>query len=323
MLKPKLIFRSQDNTGFGQGWIMPIVQDHFDLTEYDPAATYSTQDAVLTVYQTEFEPDPWWKPLEESGHKIILDHLWDSDVDTPSLVVNNRLVLRNPNWLWYRECLHYTSGGYNLYQPQKDVQYSFLMLMNKQREHRDRMLVELDPLLHKSLYSYVDRGIRIPGDQDGLGPDQMYWLYYMNPDWYNSTAFSVVVESWMRTMPWVRNPEVPNYRTEVSEKIFKPLAYFHPFVCVGSEGTCRYLQREGFETFDNLWSESYDTVLDDSERFTAAIETIYTADRDYASGNFDSLTWDKMRHNNARFFQRDLVVERFTSEIIQDIFNFI
>ena len=270
MSKPKLVFKTSDYVNFNHGSVRPVATQYFDLEEYNPNERYSPHEyTVLTAYQTTFDSNPWWKSLQESGLKVIVDHLFDSDVDTTHrLLSDNMLELRSGNWMWYRTALLQAQAGYSTYKPEKNVTHTFLMLMNKIRDHRDWAQRDLAPLLPNARWSYVDRGIDLGDDRERSTP--VFWEYYMHPDWYNSTAFSVVVESWQRTMPWVRNPEVPNYRTEVSEKIFKPLAYFHPFVCIGSEGTCRYLQRAGFETFGNLWDESYDNILDDLERYQAA-----------------------------------------------------
>jgi hypothetical protein len=226
--------------------------------------------------------------------------------------------------MWYREALNYTWVGYNRYVPQRTIDRSFLLLMNKQREHRDRILVDLEPLLNDALYSYVDRGISIKdSDVRDSSLDNIYWLWYFNPSWYDRTAFSVVAESWMRSDAWFRNPEFPNYRTEVSEKIYKPLAYQHPLIVYGSEGTLRYLHGNGFETFSNLWDESYDLVENDLARFASASRTVRSGANEYGRGQYDQLTQAKIAHNAARFWDLDLVTERFHAEISRDIMEYI
>jgi hypothetical protein len=143
----------------------------------------------------------------------------------------------------------------------------------------------------------------------------------MSPNWYDTAAFSVVVESWMRTDQWMHDSN--NYRTEVSEKIFKPLAFYHPFVCYGSEGTCRYLQREGFETFSNLWSEEYDTILNDNERFEAVTPVVFDAVKNYSTARYDALTEQKLQHNKQHYFDTALIHRRFQTEIIDVIQEFV
>ena len=324
MKKIKLLFKQEDYVNFTQTAVADLVQQHFDLVEYQPGNNYSSVDTViLTVFWVaQRSESAWWYPFQQAGFRIVVDHLYDSDVDTVSrLTAPNMLELRCGNWLWYNSALASSQFGYNQYRPQRDVKYSFIMLMNKIREHKDRVARDLAPVLDGARWSYVERGRDIgdPGEND---PTKI-WHLYMSPSWYDTAAFSVVVESWMRTNKWADNPEFPNYRTEVSEKIFKPIAYHHPFVCYGSEGTCRYLQREGFETFSNLWSEHYDSIIDDHQRFEAVTPVVIDAVKNYSSAKYDQLTQQKLQHNNARYFDTALIQQRFQTEIIDVIQEFL
>jgi hypothetical protein len=127
----------------------------------------------------------------------------------------------------------------------------------------------------------------------------------------------------MRSDAWFANPEFPNYRTEVSEKIYKPMAYSHPLIVYGSVDTLSYLHRNGFETFGNLWDESYDSVTSDEQRFCAVTSTVYQAVKDHSTGNWDWETQQKIQHNRDRFWNIELVTQRFHAEITKDIMEFI
>lgn len=323
MTRPRLIFNPADYSNFAQAWVLPLVQQKFDFVSCREVEIQPT-DIIYSTYQERFQAHPWYTPYRENGNRVIIEHLTDSDVDTPSRRVDGALELRNGNWMWYREALNYTWVGYNNYAPAKRIDRSFLLLMNKQREHRDRILKDLQPLLSNALYSYVDRGISI-ADEDvrDASRDNIYWLWYFNPAWYDRTAFSVVAESWMRSDAHFINPEYPNFKTEVSEKIFKPMAYWHPLIVYGSVDTLSYLHRNGFETFANLWDESYDSVASDHERFDAVTSTVYQAVKDHSTGNWDWQTQQKLKHNHDRFWNVDLVSKRFHAEITRDILEFI
>ena len=324
MTKIKLLYWEQDYPNFTQGAIAPLVLPHFDLVQYQPGNTYNSADTVVltTFWRAKNPESAWYRDFQQAGFRIVVDHLYDSDVDTQSRLLDPlQLELRCGNWLWYNSALASTQAGYDQYQPQRNVQYSFIMLMNKIREHKDRVAADLAPLLTHARWSYVgrDRDISDPGEND---PTKI-WHLYMSPNWYDTAAFSVVVESWMRTDRWVENPRHPNYRTEVSEKIFKPIAYHHPFVCYGSEGTCRYLQREGFETFSNLWSEEYDTILNDNQRFQAVTPVVFDAVKNYSTAKYDAVTEQKLRHNKQHYFDCELIHSRFQTEIIDVIQEFL
>jgi hypothetical protein len=51
-------------------------------------------------------------------------------------------------------------------------------------------------------------------------------------------------------------------RWHLTEKTFKPIALGMPFVIVGTQGSLQYLRSYGFQTFGDLWDESYDDAAD-------------------------------------------------------------
>ncbi len=55
-------------------------------------------------------------------------------------------------------------------------------------------------------------------------------------------------------------------RTHLTEKTFKAIALEMPFVLVASAGSLEYLREYGFQTFDGILDESYDTEIDDMRR---------------------------------------------------------
>jgi len=324
MARPKLIFRVEDYSNFNQGWVRPWVEQHFEMVEYDAGTQYAPNTPVLATYQQDFVPDAWFRTLEQRGHPVIIDHLYDSDVDTKSFRINDRkLDLRSGHWMWYSSALHAQHSGYDQYRPQPCYTHDFLCLMNKIRDHRDRVAQDLAPQLQTARWSYVDRGQDIGDAQERATP--VFWEFYMNPNWYDSTCWHFVVESYMRSDSWFAAPEYPNYRTEISEKSYKPLAYFQPFVVLGSNHTLAFLQSQGFETFDNLWSEHYDTVASDQERLSTVFDLVRDIVQTYNRhwGTWDVVTQEKISHNHARFFDLDLVHQRFDAEIIGDIKEFL
>jgi len=60
----------------------------------------------------------------------------------------------------------------------------------------------------------------------------------------------------------------------ISEKIWKPLYKFHPFIVVGRPHLLKYLKDIGFKTFDFLIDETYDTIEDNDLRMEAIIKEI-------------------------------------------------
>jgi hypothetical protein len=95
-------------------------------------------------------------------------------------------------------------------------------------------------------------------------------------------------------------------------------------VC-GSVNTLKFLHAQGFETFENLWSEAYDAVPSDQDRqravFDLVRDVVHTHNRQ--SQGWDKLTQQKLAHNNARFFDLEYIKKQFAEEIINDIEEFL
>jgi hypothetical protein len=60
----------------------------------------------------------------------------------------------------------------------------------------------------------------------------------------------------------------------LSEKIFKPISFFQPFVIIGRPGTLKLLKDLGYKTFSDYWDESYDDELHDAKRLHKAAKII-------------------------------------------------
>jgi hypothetical protein len=74
-------------------------------------------------------------------------------------------------------------------------------------------------------------------------------------DEYNRAWFTVVTES-----------EIEGPR-RITEKPFKPLANFSPYINFGNPGSLALVREFGFRTFGEVFDESYDTELDVRRRF--------------------------------------------------------
>jgi hypothetical protein len=75
---------------------------------------------------------------------------------------------------------------------------------------------------------------------------------------FTETYINCVAERSMRYL---------NYELDISEKIFKPIAFLQPFFVFGQPGTLDYMKSIGYRTFDRWWDESYDVVTSGSIRF--------------------------------------------------------
>jgi hypothetical protein len=56
-------------------------------------------------------------------------------------------------------------------------------------------------------------------------------------------------------------------KIHLTEKIFKPMVMMQPFIVFGGAGSLQYMRNYGFETFGDIWDESYDLESDHLRRY--------------------------------------------------------
>lgn len=124
---------------------------------------------------------------------------------------------------------------------------------------------------------------------------------------YSGSYFSIVGESNVIT----------RFQTE---KSFKPIANMHPFILIAAPGSLALLKEKGFETFSELFDESYDTeqnhvtrilmVIDEVEKFTKLNDRhkkdIFDSVKDklmYNKRHYIKLAVDSGKHEHLRMFK--------------------
>jgi hypothetical protein len=302
----KILIKSADeHTNLDAPFLKHLWNRYFEIEIFNPDTVYDPDTHVLWTGVT--NRTQWYRSAHSQGVPLIIDNLWEANLTLRTEIKDNCMTLRCLNWIWYNESLWYRSLGYHTYLPKRTANYSFLMLMHLKKSHRDNIFDKLSGILDQALYSYVGAGIAIAGDGD---KNDGNWQRYLNPKWYDSTAFSVVVET-MISQP-----------TFISEKIFKPIAYYHPFVVWGSAYSLQYLREQGFKTFGHVIDESYDNETDPAKRLQMICDIACNLSADYATIFNDKLTKEILKHNHDRFFAED-IEQRFEQEIVGDILKFI
>jgi len=59
-----------------------------------------------------------------------------------------------------------------------------------------------------------------------------------------------------------------------TEKIWKPIAFYHPFIVISEPGFLQHLRKLGYKTFSKWFDESYDQELDQDKRLNMVINEI-------------------------------------------------
>ena len=93
----------------------------------------------------------------------------------------------------------------------------------------------------------------------------------------------------------------------ITEKTLRPITSKRPFIVVGAVGTLNLLRKKGFRTFNQILDESYDDIINPSDRFdsvTASIKNFVTQPLDKIKNDVISIS-DVLEHN----FQHYLMLE--------------
>jgi hypothetical protein len=295
-----------------------FIRQWFDLTPWHPEDR--SQDPLL--FGAPFDCDTVIDAARQ-GRKIIVDNLQDYAV--PDLIKlrpwSEQVLIMTAGsqnyhpdftlvnvfeWFWYFESLWYHDRGYSSYRPcPQRHRRKFLMPIRLQKPVRDRVVSLLGDQLDDAVWSYQARGRHLPGVPDQDRDDQRWF----EPNWYDSTWFSLVNESYVYDdyICW-------------SEKTSKPLAFFHPFLIIASAGHLAKIREWGFETFPEVFDETYDQLPGISQRLSRVVEQVQEFDPKRVD---QPVVQAKLRHNHERFFNTDLVFDNLTNRLVKPMLEFL
>lgn len=291
-MKIKLILQPEEFTSFTSYYLESLWREYFDIEWYDSSKTYNRKNTVFVFWFMNANSHRV-NQLKQAGYCVAIDHLWESFDSTDSSVY----WITNDNWFWYNESLWWQTLGYNNYTPNRSITYRAFMPIRKSTPDRDLIVKHLESLLESMIWSYNSKSL--PDDTDDPNQGQRYY----HPTWYDNTYSSLVIET---------NQYAPLF---ISEKSFKPLAFYHPYQIFGVAGILKKLRSLGFETYENLFDESYDDVEDFELRLQKIINNLQTIE----IKSYDQLTEQKMQHNHNRFFNTQLVKQKIVEEIINPL----
>lgn len=321
MGNPKLVICAENGkTSFGLPYIMPLVGQYFQISQFDSNKTYDKTDTIFVMSM--YYNHDMTKYLDQ-GYRFLIDAFWEARPfergtlslqgrdnvysGVGSLGVNPSIgkTIEVPNYFWYNESLWYYQLGYQNYVPNRTNSKLFLMPIGKIKPHRDLIVEKLSEFLDQALYSYTHCGIFLPGtpEKTFTGFDEQRQFV---PEWYNSTMFSMVVETDVVTR---------GFDVFITEKTWKAIAHQHPLLVYGVPGVIKHLQSQGFETFDHIFDESYDN-FNDGRTIDILVKNIKEFD---IEKYLDPRTEQKIKHNHQRFFDQELVRTKYIQDIVTPI----
>ena len=168
--------------------------------------------------------------------------------------------------------------------PYSKKTYNFDALLGRKKAHRDyayKSLQQLDNNLVTYLgdincnfddpdkWIWEDAGLEIDRPVEWTVDRLPYYGHRMcisqiiPLDIYNQTAYSLVAET-----------NYSNHYSFYTEKTVKPMLARRLFVVLSGQYQLRDLRRIGFQTFDDVIDETYDTVEDNEARFKLAMDQV-------------------------------------------------
>jgi hypothetical protein len=297
-----------------------IIEEFDENKKYDPDTIFTLEpkDYKKKTYPSWFHDhkiivnlngesfaDPWIDSYSED--KNILFIYGSKPVDTPT---NN--VIFTPHFFWIDAGWEWLNNNTHAYTPKKTYNKTFLMPIRNtqgaQAEWKPYVFNKLRDKLDNALYSYWAENIFLPGDAQGNVQTQN-GVREINYNWFDDTYYSLIFESYYSHLK-------PMFLTE---KIYKPLAFYHPFMVIGTPGILTELEDLGFQTFENLFDQSYDTVPDIDDKLKIIRNNI----DNFKYVEYDTLTWEKVTHNHNTFFDKENIIKMTIDEFIVPTINWI
>jgi len=146
---------------------------------------------------------------------------------------------------------------------------------------------------------------------DGLNPeiDNPAANEWGKTEKYYSSYLYIVTETFFEGMAQGENTLF------LSEKIFKPIVFFQPFIVFGRPSTINLLHKLGYKTFGDYIDESYDSIENDKQRLLKAVESI----KEFTSLPYGELT--KLMSEMLPIFKHNYEVlkQRHDDEIFKNL----
>ncbi len=99
-------------------------------------------------------------------------------------------------------------------------------------------------------------------------PGYIFTIKDETVDIYKSSYISLVTETFFYEDDYI-----------ITEKVYKPIIHYHPFIVLGSPYTLKHMRSIGFKTFGDFWDESYDEEENNDTRFEKVFNLLMKFDK--------------------------------------------
>ena len=348
MSKPTLVRFAW--TDLNSSYLEWILQDKFAIAIFNPTSTYNKATDILVITRPESFNIELLKKYLDQGFRLLIVNLWEA---RPYVLAKDFLpyldnilvvlgcqgpfnygwknVLSVPRWFWYNESLWYTCDKnfqYQNYVPNRKNTKLFFMPIRRSKPFRTQVVERLTEFLDDAVWSYVERwndGLHLPTREENPVA-RVGWDRQFEENWYNDTYFTLAVETYIgqttvdTEIKGIVSDQAGPCELFVTEKTFKPIAHQHPFLVCGMKGTLAFLKENGFETYDHIFDESYDTL----DFFDARLDILYNNIKYFNKEKYlDPQTQKKIKHNYDRFYDRSAVLAGVNTDLINPVLEWI
>lgn len=296
-MKSKVILQPNEFSSFTSFYLEPLWQQFFDIEIYDSNKSYDKK--TLFVFWWATQNHQCRDQLYKNGYKVVIDNLWE----VPNKHFDQYYQLSNPDWCWINESLWWQALGYDQYRPKKNYNKKALMPIRRISAIRDSIVHTLGSRLNDMIWSY--RTQQLPNDRfiDNNDVDQRFF----NAEWYDNTCFNLTVETRQQgALYWV------------TDKTYKACAFYQPMLIIGQPHSLNFLKKQGFETFENIFDETYDDIESYDQRLKKILENIDV----FVQEPYSAVTWDKCLHNHNHFFNKTMCEQKIITEIIEPLLQY-
>lgn len=225
-------------------WGIQPCQLHYILCsvpQAEAARAYNPNIKVSVFHQWEMycaaKTQRWTNSFEPQKHWLYLNRR-----SSPERLTLAYYLLNQPDFV--------ASADYSLHP----AIYWSNLTKTEELEHHRRVLEGVPDQIRKGIKRWIMtnpwRTIAAPEQRD---PYRYHLFESHTEQLFKGAAISLVTES----HPYHQyNEYMP------TEKIFRPIAAGRPFLVLGTQNYLKNLQQQGYQTFGNIWDESYDTEQD-------------------------------------------------------------
>lgn len=135
---------------------------------------------------------------------------------------------------------------------------------------------------------------------------------------WNNIPFDLVEQSFLWLITETICDNTIHSRNFFTEKIYKPISLFMPFIIIGQPRSLYNLKLDGYKTFDKWWDESYDNEPDPIKRMVMIMEVLKKLATMSNKALMDMYTEmnDVLEHNNNKLIQAT-AGEQYIRELIK------